>query len=89
MVQLMKVFTYYHSGYFKIADQNVYISRTGWTGEIGYEIYTYDPDTDYKKLWNTLLEIGEPTWFKKWMVFNQWKSEGSKQVSWTIKQILI
>ena len=24
-------FTYYHSGYFKIADQNVYISRTGWT----------------------------------------------------------
>ena len=57
-------FTYYHSGYFKIADQNVYISRTGWTGEIGYEIYTYDPDTDYKKLWNTLLEIGKPLGLK-------------------------
>ena len=55
---------YYHSGYFKIANQNVYISRTGWTAEMGYEIYTYDPNTDYKKLWSTLLEVGEPLGLK-------------------------
>ena len=31
---------------------------------MGYEIYTYDPQTNYKKLWDTLLEVGEPLGLK-------------------------
>ena len=53
-------FKYYHSGFFEIAEQKVYISRTGWTAELGYEIYSLDKDTNYKKLWDTILEIGKP-----------------------------
>jgi len=53
-------FKYYHSGYFEIADQKVYISRTGWTAELGYEIYSLAGNTDYKKLWNTIIEVGSP-----------------------------
>ena len=53
-------FKYYHSGFFEIAGQKVYISRTGWTAELGYEIYSLGGDTNYKKLWNTILEIGKP-----------------------------
>ena len=53
-------FKYYHSGFFEIAEQKVYISRTGWTAELGYEIYSLGKDTNYKKLWDTILEIGKP-----------------------------
>ena len=53
-------FKYYHSGYSKIADQNVYVSRTGWTSELGFEIYTLGNKTDYKKIWDTICEIGYP-----------------------------
>ena len=53
-------FKYYHSGYFEIADQKVYISRTGWTAELGYEIYSLAGNTDYKKLWDTIIEVGSP-----------------------------
>ena len=53
-------FKYYHSGFFEIAEQKVYISRTGWTAELGYEIYSLDKDTNYKKLWDTIIEIGKP-----------------------------
>ena len=53
-------FKYYHSGYFEIANQKVYISRTGWTAELGYEIYSLAGNTDYKKLWNTIVEVGSP-----------------------------
>jgi glycine cleavage system aminomethyltransferase T len=53
-------FKYYHSGYFEIANQKVYISRTGWTNELGYEIYSLSGNTDYKKLWDTIIEVGSP-----------------------------
>ena len=53
-------FKYYHSGFFVIANQKVYISRTGWTAELGYEIYSLAGNTDYKKLWNTIIEVGSP-----------------------------
>lgn len=49
---------YFHSGFFKIAGQEVYVSRTGWTGEIGYEIYTQGDATDCGRLWDRLLETG-------------------------------
>lgn len=51
---------YFHSGFFRIAGQEVYISRTGWTGELGYEIYTQGAATDCPKLWDHLMAVGKP-----------------------------
>jgi aminomethyltransferase len=51
---------YFHSGFFSIAGQDVYVSRTGWTGELGYEVYTQGDATDCSKLWDRLMEVGNP-----------------------------
>jgi glycine cleavage system aminomethyltransferase T len=37
----------------------VVISRTGWTGEVGYEVYLTDPSRG-DDLWNAILEAGRP-----------------------------
>ncbi len=37
----------------------VVITRTGWTSEVGYEIYLLDT-TKGGELWDTLLEVGKP-----------------------------
>lgn len=50
---------YFHSGFFVIAGQEVYVSRTGWTGEIGYEIYT-QAQTDHQALWTRVMAVGAP-----------------------------
>ena len=49
---------YFRSGFFKIGGQQVYISRTGWTGELGFEIYTQGDDTDCPRLWDHLMTAG-------------------------------
>ena len=51
---------YFHSGFFRIAGQEVYVSRTGWTGELGFEIYTQGVDTDCAALWDHLMAAGAP-----------------------------
>jgi glycine cleavage system aminomethyltransferase T len=51
---------YFHSGFFEIAGQEVYVSRTGWTGELGFEIYTQGCATHCGKLWDDLLRAGAP-----------------------------
>lgn len=57
---------FFHSGYFDIGGQRLYVSRTGWTGELGYEIYTVEKPssvfeaTDHKRLWSDLMEAGKP-----------------------------
>lgn len=51
---------YFHSGTFQIAGQDVYVSRTGWTGELGFEIYTQGDATDCGVLWDHLMEAGKP-----------------------------
>jgi glycine cleavage system aminomethyltransferase T len=51
---------YFHSGFFEIGGQEVYVSRTGWTGELGYEVYTQGPKTDCEKLWSDLMAAGQP-----------------------------
>ncbi|WP_108882226.1 glycine cleavage T C-terminal barrel domain-containing protein [Anderseniella sp. Alg231-50] len=51
---------YFHSGFFSIGGQQVYVSRTGWTGELGFEIYTQGEATDCPRLWRHLVETGEP-----------------------------
>ncbi len=40
--------------------QPMYLSRTGWTSEMSWEIYTRDPDVDGPALWNHILEAGQP-----------------------------
>ena len=40
--------------------QPVLISRTGWTGELGFEVYNMDPNVDGNALWSHLLEAGAP-----------------------------
>ena len=37
----------------------VIITRTGWTSEVGYEIYLLDP-TRGSEIWDALLEVGKP-----------------------------
>ena len=50
---------YFHSGYFKIGGQKLYVSRTGFTNELGYEIYT-GAQTDHLALWDHLMACGAP-----------------------------
>lgn len=50
---------YFHAGFFTIAGQEVYVSRTGWTGEIGYEIYT-QANSDAELLWTRIMSAGRP-----------------------------
>ncbi len=49
---------YFHSGFFDIGGQELYVSRTGWTGERGYEIYCAGKKTDHKRLWSDVMEAG-------------------------------
>ena len=50
---------YYRSGFFNINKQKVYISRSGFTGELGYEIYCLGEETDHCALWDFLIEKGQ------------------------------
>lgn len=51
-------FGYFHTAQVRMGGQPVLISRTGWTGELGFEIYNLDPDLDGPGLWNHLPETG-------------------------------
>jgi len=50
---------YYWSLDTAIAGIPVVISRTGWTGEIGYEVFLSDPDRG-DDLWEAIMEAGAP-----------------------------
>lgn len=43
----------------KIAGVDAIISRTGYTGELGYEIYFLGDESIAKKLWDTIFENGK------------------------------
>lgn len=51
---------HFDAGFFDIGGQRLYVPRTGWTGELDYEIYSDGASTDYKRLWNDLFEAGTP-----------------------------
>tara|TARA_B100000073_G_scaffold155970_1_gene128878 strand:- start:1146 stop:2246 length:1101 start_codon:yes stop_codon:yes gene_type:complete len=48
---------YYHFNYNKIAGHDVIISRTGYTGELGYEIYIDNDGAD--NIWEKLMQVGK------------------------------
>jgi glycine cleavage system aminomethyltransferase T len=50
---------YFHQSY-DLDGMDVIVSRTGYTGELGYEIYLKNATRDGVKLWNAVLEAGKP-----------------------------
>ena len=67
---------YFGAGYFEIGGQRLYVSRTGWTGELGYEIYSDGARTDYKRLWNDLFDAGA----SHGLVFGSIKAMGVRRI---------
>ena len=49
---------YYWCAEFELNGMDVVVGRTGYTGEIGYEIYLRNASRDGLKLWDTVLEAG-------------------------------
>lgn len=50
---------YYWTMHTELDGIPVVISRTGWTGEVGYEIYLRDPSRG-GELWDRIMEAGRP-----------------------------
>jgi aminomethyltransferase len=44
----------------RIDGLDVVVSRTGYTGEVGYEIYLHEARKNAMKLWDAVLEAGRP-----------------------------
>ena len=53
-------FKYYHARQVTMGGQPVLISRTGWTAELGFEVYNMDPHVDGMALWSHLMATGRP-----------------------------
>ena len=51
---------YYFMREYELDGMKVYVSRTGYTGELGYEIYLTEASRNGDKLWSAVLEAGEP-----------------------------
>ncbi|MBA2575665.1 MAG: glycine cleavage system protein T [Euzebyaceae bacterium] len=51
---------YYYAVERELNGMDVVVSRTGYTAELGYEIYLRNASRDGAKLWDTVLEAGEP-----------------------------
>ncbi len=71
-------FKYFHCGMFNLGGQLHWVSRTGWTGEAGVEIYANSgPEpTDHDVLWQHLMQCGEPFG----MTFSSASSMGIRRV---------
>ena len=50
---------YYHFKEDKIAGVDIILSRTGYTGETGYELYFKGDEVYAEKLWNSIFEAGK------------------------------
>ena len=51
---------YYYLRHFRIDDMQVVVSRTGYSGEIGYEIYLDNASRDGGRLWDRIWQAGQP-----------------------------
>ena len=67
---------YFHSKFVTISGQKVYVSRTGWSGELGYEIYTLGEETDCRSIWTHLFNIGAP----KGLLFSSMQSLNTRRI---------
>ncbi|MEM7118712.1 MAG: aminomethyltransferase family protein [Chloroflexota bacterium] len=56
--QVPSNFGYFHAGIFNFGGQELLVSRTGWTGEMGFEVYSNE-QTDHHALWEHLMESGK------------------------------
>ena len=74
--KLDETLKYYRSGFYKIDNQRVYVSRTGFTGELGYEIFCLGHETDHVSLWDKITSVG-----------NKYGMEFSSTRSITIRRI--
>ena len=53
-------FGYFQAGHFNIGGQSLLVTRTGWTNELGFEIYSNCAEqTDHLALWDTVVETGK------------------------------
>jgi len=50
---------YFSAGFFDLGGQSLYVSRTGFTNELGFEVYCGGEATDHLALWNHLMTSGE------------------------------
>jgi glycine cleavage system aminomethyltransferase T len=57
--KILEVPYYWMSEDLELDGMRVCVSRTGYTSELGYEIYLYDATKHGIKLWNTVLEAGK------------------------------
>lgn len=55
--QMPEKFRYFDAAFFNLGGQEVLISRTGWTNEMGIEIYG-NAYLDHGALWDFLFEVG-------------------------------
>jgi glycine cleavage system aminomethyltransferase T len=51
---------YYWHDRFSLDGLDVIVSRTGYTGELGYEIYLFDASRRGQQLWDRVLDAGRP-----------------------------
>jgi glycine cleavage system aminomethyltransferase T len=51
---------YYWMDEHELDGMDVVVSRTGYTGEVGFEIYLKNASRDGMKFWDTVLEAGKP-----------------------------
>ncbi|HEV2874899.1 MAG TPA: glycine cleavage T C-terminal barrel domain-containing protein [Thermoleophilaceae bacterium] len=51
---------YYFLRPYELNGMKVLVSRTGYTAELGYEIYLYDASKNGVALWDAVLEAGKP-----------------------------
>ena len=54
----LETFSYYDAIETEICGSSFYVSRSGWSGERGFEIYSKDAEFDGVELWDYLLEKG-------------------------------
>ncbi|MEW6196222.1 MAG: glycine cleavage system aminomethyltransferase GcvT [Bacteroidota bacterium] len=50
---------YYHFFFAKVAGFDMLVSRTGYTGELGFELYFKGDETTAEKIWDSLFEAGK------------------------------
>jgi len=51
-------FRYFDAFQGHMGGQKVLVSRTGWSAELGFEVYNMDPDVDGPALWDHLMAAG-------------------------------